>query len=200
VRGSEVVHRFVAVANLPSIEVGGSGTYGARGFTFQLNDVPEYAAFVGLFDEYRITKIDLTFEPTSTVNSAQSAIQLTSTSAPAIFNPLLHTAIDYGVVAPPSAPSDLYAYSSYRRNNMKGSFTITLRPRVALACEPTGTILPAPTGLTSSPGVWLSTQYPAVAHSGVRAICDIMTFTSTNVTQYNVRVFARYHLEFRNVV
>lgn len=122
-------------------------------FSFRLSDLPDYTEFTNLFDEYKFSRVEVSFVPTSPTN----------------YSGPLYTVIDYddAVVA------TIAQLSEYQTLQISGSGAMTKRtlvPKIAVAAYSGAFTSYAPQASwvdCSSPGVlWYGLKYGIVGLSG----------------------------------
>jgi hypothetical protein len=144
--------------------------------TFSLDDAVSYSDFTTLFDEYRITRADITFwwQP------GTSSVQF----------PHMCTAIDYDGATAPGAYTDLFQYSSTHIAMFNTANTIhnvsVKNPGVSLSTF-SGNAAPV-----RSP--WIDCSNVSQVHYGLLLfVGEYNSTTASGAISYHVR----YHLEFR---
>lgn len=147
-----------------------------RGYSFQLSDCPSPGDFTALFDQYRITRIDVSFLPSA----------LDSTPA-AQSSSLVLTVVDYDDATAPTALGDLFEFNNCMVWSGTERLQLSLVPRVARALY-TGSF----SGYESAEAPWIDIASPAVQHYGLK-----VAFGATYSVLSYLPVF-RYHLEFRS--
>lgn len=149
-------------------------TYGA--FTFQLNNVPKVADFTGLFDQYKINAISLTFYPQLT--EASSIVAVTS-----IQNARVFTAIDSNDAAVPTALNDIREYDNCEVHSATEVFSVYIdKPKFV---DATGALR---TG-------YISTASPGILHYGLKYAIE--TLNPGSAGAYVFRVEAVYYMSFK---
>ncbi len=155
------------------------GTY------FYLGQVPGFAEFTALFDQYRIRKVVLEFRP-----NQQSYTSSTNTSAVTNIPMRIVTAIDYDDSVAPTSHNELREYNTAQVHTMVEQWSQTIRPAVSvMAYEGVGS-----TGYCPKWDQWVSTNDPNVPHYGIKWAVP-PGGQSTNC--YQLAVEAVFHLEFR---
>jgi hypothetical protein len=147
---------------------------------FQLSDIPQYATFTSLFDQYRIKSVVVAFKTSATQtywgNSSGDV-------------PLITTAIDYNDNS--SAGVAASDFQTAVTNPFTTSFSRTLSPRTAV---------PVFNGVTNAyqmgaKDAWLDTTYTGVPH--YQLVVNSNTTSIDNQFVYTVDVL--YSVEFCNV-
>lgn len=149
-------------------------TFGA--FTFQLNNVPKVADFTGLFDQYKINAVSLTFYPQLT--EASSIVAVT-----AVQNARIFTAIDNNDAAVPTALNDIREYDNCEVHSAVEKFTVYIdKPKFV---DNTGALR---TG-------YLSTASSGTLHYGLKYAVE--TLNPGSAGTYVFRVEAVYYMSFK---
>lgn len=160
-------------------------TYGAS--SFSLDQCPSYSELVAVFDQYRITGVELSFWPT-----AQSVTNTNSAAAVVNTPSRLVTAIDYDDAVVPSSSTALREYSTCQVHSITESFKMRITPAVSvMVYEGVGT-----TGYSPQWGTWISTNDPTVPHYGLKYALAPNNLAGAD-NAYGTLVEAKIHLEFR---
>jgi len=130
-----------------------SGTYGAVQHT--INQLEQFASFSALFDQYRITKVDVHFRPMFT--AATMSVPANS------LTPLIYTCVDYDDANTPTAISQLREYENCKVHDDKKAFRISYVPHCASAMY-SGAFTSF--GNVTSP--WIDMASPTVQHYGYK--------------------------------
>lgn len=173
--------RHVNLATITEDTVGPiyGGTY------FYLDQVSGSSDFKNLFDQYRITKIDLDFYP-----NQQSFTSSTTTSVVTNIPTRIVTAIDYDDSVAPTHLNELREYNTAQVNTMVERFRRSFKPAVSMmAYEGVGS-----TGYSPKWDQWISTNDPGVPHYGLKWS---VPSAATSSNAYQLAVEATFHLEFR---
>lgn len=145
--------------------------------THCLSDLTAPGDFTSLFDMWRITGVDVTFDMTSGSN----------------VYPTLYLSQDNADATPPTAVGDLLQRSNvvvHQFSPTKNSFTRHYKP------QPQQNAYQgiAPAFSLSPPGTWISTLYPGVLHYGMK--WWLVDFNSATPSVGFILRF-RYYLEFK---
>lgn len=171
-----------------TITQGVSATY--YGFEFQAGNLPNWAAFSALYDQYCITKIVLRLIPMTNVNNVQP---LTGAS---LGNPgLIASVIDTDDGTAPTALSQLEQYQSYKSQPVISQRTHTriFVPGVDLTAIQTGG---AAVNAMNKKYQWIDCAHSSIAHFGMKIYLD--AYANANApASYQVQGFA--YIKFRNV-
>lgn len=148
---------------------------------FRADELPQWATFASLYDQYRITRIEVQFRPVATTN----AIQTTTVNVP-----MIATAIDYTASANPTTFTFVEEYETCMVTAGTTNFVRAFTPR-ALTMVYRSAIN---TGYgTLNPGTWLDTAYGDIPHYGL-----IYAMSTTN-GNFSYEYLVRYDMAFRNV-
>jgi hypothetical protein len=172
----------------------GFSTWGSTALTtsyyatsFSLSGVPGYTEFTALYDQYRITKVNLHLWPTNIAvtnsNSGSTIVNLA---------PRVVTAIDYDDSTNAGSFNELREYSTAEVHIVTDKVVRTFSPAVStVVYEGVSSSGYAPTW-----GQWISTNDPSVPHYGMKGAIEA-TGSSSVDSAYGYRVEAEYFLEFR---
>lgn len=158
-----------------------SAAEGLYAFSFALSDMADYTNYTSIWDQYKITEIDLSLVPL-TLQSAPSA-------GPGYA--IAYASPDYDDATTPANTSALLSYASATYIGPSEKFSCKLAPCVDIA-----TTTSAAATITGSMNVrspWLDCSTPTVTHYGFKVA--ITQSTSTNLTQW--MVLCRYVVEMR---
>lgn len=165
------------------------------GFAITLQDLPNYAEFTALYDQYQISFVKWHFicsssDASTTINDAASSTQFP-------VNGYIHTAVDKTDVTP-SGVDELRQYQSYAShrltdlNGKKGCVSYQPRVNINIAAE-AGTYL-----AQTHSKMWLDTASSSVVnHMGLKWA---VSYPSGIInTQVDLQIYAQVWLKFRNV-
>jgi hypothetical protein len=130
-------------------------------FQFYLSDLPEYASMTTLFDQYRITKIELYFEPLCNRVYANGAANQVSG--------LLATSIDYDDNGTPGSLAVVLNYENVCLTPAGEKHLVAFRPHAAISAYGGGVF--GNYANVASP--WIDAASPNVVHYGVKYALDI---------------------------
>jgi len=191
---------YVQLGDLPVYGETDALPGGAGYYYISLAQLPNQAAYIALFDLYRITGLELTFMPTATMSAVINATEPPGGANPAYYVPCVHAATDFDLdTAPTGGAVTLMGYSSYRRQLLDKEFRYSLKPRVSIQAVQPGTITPT-VATASATDLWMDTQDPGVRYAGVRVWVDPVSTASVALTPLKVRVYAKVSLDFANKV
>jgi len=143
--------------------------------SFQLSSVVNSTEFTTLFDQYRISYVEVVFIPISAVASVAPLVSV----------------IDYDDASVPSAVSDLWQYSTACYTAAGHTHIRRLHPRFDFAAY-SGAF----TSYALAPyGTWVDVASPSVQYYGVKWALSATT-GGTATAVYNIQV--NYHIQCRN--
>lgn len=158
----------VAVLNSPT----SVNTY--TSYSFTLKTIPNSSEFVALFDQYRISQVTLTFQPTT----------LVATSSP------FYSVLDYDDANAPTSLNDLLQYDSLLVTETGSYHVRTFNPRASLGAY-SGTLNQY---ASASGGMWFDVASDEVQYFGVKTCWP--AYTGSNGS---LNVLARYIVQFKFV-
>lgn len=154
----------------------------------KLNQCPNYAEFTSLFDQYRITRVDIKF--LFDKNSA------TFTGASAQFIPNIYTVFDPDDGTPLSTENDYLQYQSLRVNRMDTPVYRTIYPCTATPAYSGGAF----SGYTEVKNAWIDCGNPATEYYGLKYWIDTgMAGGAGGNTLGQLKVFYTVHIQFKTV-
>lgn len=172
------IYKFVRTTQLYDVAKGAVDA--GVSYSFTLANAPGYSEFTTLFDQYRISMVEVTFVLVATT-------ALTN-------DPTLWMAADYDAIAAPASLTALQQRDvvpiTLGPSRLQSSFKI--KPRISTtAVDSGGAIVASP---LLPVGTWIDCADASVAHNGI-----IGWFSNYNTTSAAslVQVSVRYHLEFR---
>lgn len=151
--------------------------------TFELSDIPQYAAYVSLYEEYRIDKIKYSFKA---LNNLAAANVL---GAPVSTLGMVHTILDYNDAAVPTSIQVMMNDSTYRGTTSNRTHTRTFVPKW-LNVVAGGVADQSKTG-------WLNTDSVTVSHYAIKWAFE-GGITSGAPTSFYVEPIITYYVSFRN--
>lgn len=158
------------------------GTTQFFGTAFSLASVPNSTSYTGLFDQYRINKIELKF-----IQSYGNS----PTVPGSVSQPVIYIVTDFDDAAAPASINAIIERNNHRILSLSGSQSVqkhTLVPRVS-----SFDINTAAGSVASSVKArpWLNCSFPTVAHNGVKYAIDNL------LTNAQVSVYITYYFECR---
>ena len=156
--------------------------------TFELSDIPQYAAYAGLYEEYRIDKVVCKY--VSLNNMALANQTALNTTLPFVSLGMIHTAIDTNDSTVPTSIQDMMNDSTYRGTRSSQNHTRALYPKflnvVAGAVQ------------AQSSGGWLKTENDNISHYGIKIALEGGSVSLAGATSYIVEPIITYYLSFKN--
>lgn len=159
-----------------------SAAPGLYGFVFQLSELSDYTSFTNVFDQFKITQVEVTFRPL-TLPSAPS-------TAPAYA--FMWFAVDYDDANTPASVAAVTNYSNAVVVTPGRTASIRLVPTVNTVVNNNYTSTLANSGGIQR--IWVNTLNSDMAWNGLKV--GVAQSTSTNVTTW--RLFCRYHISFQS--
>jgi len=177
------VHTFVRSNNNGELPK----TPGDQGYAtiFSLNQLPSSSDFTNLFDQYKITRVDMTFEMDIADGSLNSTTRY----------PRIVVAPDFNNQSAPLTENELLQYEQCKKfqfSAVNRRMTVSLQPKIAATVFRTG-VTSAYQMMSSG---WMDVAVPDVPHYGVRYF--VTNHNTSNFGGNNIRVFVKYYLSFKN--
>ena len=163
------------------------------GKMFRLQDVPSYADFTNLFDQYKICGIKLRF--VFNKNSSDAGVNAAPLNQ---FLPNIYTVIDYddGTALSGGNANTYLEYSNCHVNRLDRPFKRYFRPHIAEGAY--GGV--AFTRYANKKSCWLDTDSTDVEHYGAKYFIDGgMMGGSGTVIIGKLQVFATFYIACKNV-
>ena len=157
-----------------------SNTSGANaGYTFRLNNVPGYTELTGLYDQYKICGVKVTFNPPVTQRTNISTVDNPDASARFL------SAIDYNDSTAPTSGDDVRQYENCKVTTFHEKHTRYIdKPKFVNT-----------SGQTVSD--WMSTANATTIWYGLKVWVDPTNQTSTLSSSYTVECV--FYLCFKNI-
>jgi len=170
-----MVHNFIQTIDLGQILTTNNAvpTFFARNFSF--NDLQQVASFQALFDQYRITEVELWAQPIN--NSATVATS----------GPTWYSVVDYDDSATPSSLAALQQYTNVITTPLNNGHYVRFKPHVAEALY--GGAFTAFGNITAP---WIDSASPGVQHYGFKMGVNVTPPT------VNFNMVIRLHFQCRN--
>ena len=178
VANQNAIHAFVRTSNRGLITSGTAADFNTA-YSFQLNDLPGYTEFTGLFDQYCIAKVEIRFIPIQTVAN------------PTASESLLYTVIDYDDTTLITAV-DCQQYGDCKITRVTDEQKRTFTPHVAAAFYG-GSLFNAYGNMAAQ---WVDCTSPAVPHYGIKAV---ISADNSSLVSNSFWVICRYFIKLRNV-
>lgn len=170
------IYRFAHLSDLSTVFSTSTSTITGTGLNFQISNIPNSSSYLSLFDQYRITKIEVWIQAQNTNNGGHTG--------------MLYSAVDYDASATGLTPTQLSQYANVTIAPLGsiGHFH-SFVPHVAVAAY-SGTF----TSYANETAPWIDSNSPNVQHYGV----VLSAPATTDVIAVDARV--RYFVEFRNTI
>lgn len=157
------VHHFKRTFTLGQISSSSAGPQ-FFGYSFRLDQLPNYTEFTNLFDQYRINKIVMKFVP----NHNSSDVGVTAMNIPNF-----HTLLDYNDATAPASLNSMYEYANWRMSRGTSLHTRVFRPATIDYVNATA----GANAGNPSWKQWLSTASPSIEHYGLKCGIEISQAT-----------------------
>lgn len=154
--------------------------------SFSLDQVPAYAEYTNLFDEYKVSAVKVSF-----VSTAMTTITQQSGVQPAYTMPLLYTALDYNDASGTYSIQDLREYQTCRYHTLQTK----INTRYFKPCFQTLVYEGLGQGYSPKRG-WLNTDDYSVQHYALKVALE-PTGGALDY-HYEIKVMVKYYLAFRN--
>lgn len=184
VPSNQKIHYFKRHVDLGIINLTNAGIT-SQGWSFQLNEVPNYTEFTNLYDQYKLCAAAVKFIPLQTVS------QISPTGV-GNFNIRFATVIDYDSSGAFATFDDAREFSTCKVKACTQYHTRYIKPRIRSANENDSNTIVA----SGTRKMWLSTTVTNIPHYGLRYVFEAIP-TPSYVMQYKVE--AVYYLAMRNV-
>ena len=172
-------HNFTRTAyQVAVIPVPAGGNF-AQAFEFSLANLPNNGEFQRLFDEYMITKVEISFIPTFNTNELSAGQTV----------PNIHSAFDYNDGITPVTLDQVTEYESHRFTRGTAIHKRILTPAVNIGADQAGVLVAADVKKYQ----WINTQNSTVAHRGLK-----VWITGGSIA-CNYDLMLKYHLRMKNV-
>jgi len=177
---------------------GAANSWGSYAFSFQLNDCANTSAFLNLYDQYRIDRVEVYIGATDSGLTGNASVA-TLVTAPSLW---IQYALDFDDWNAPTSATylDQYESSIVMRHDTTGrpynpaEAMFSFVPHTAVATLGTGLVF---TSYGNKGPSWIDSASAAVAHMGVKFLLPSPLSTSLGNPCYDVRF--KYHLSFRGV-
>jgi len=149
------------------------------GYSFSLNDLPNYTEFTALYDMYKINAVKISFIPQMTEN-----ISLSTVNNP-IANARFFSAIDKNDATAPVSLNELREYKTAKWTKLLKTHTRYIHKPMILDSS----------SYSISP--WVSTASPSTNYYGIKVGIEQMEATVSTIFVYKIE--AKFYLSFKNV-
>lgn len=188
------VYSFRRTANLGQLTAFQDGNITSigiqAGYSFQLDQVPQFTEFTQLYDQYKLSMVKLELRPTVTDMVGVPNQGFTAASG---FYPL-RTVIDYDdAQAPPNEPF-MFQYQNMRTTQPTRVHTRVVRPKFSTRAYATA----LSDGFRPSTG-FIDCNQPSVPHYGLKVWMDPPPLVASTRSTLTYNVYATYYLKFKNV-
>jgi len=154
---------------------------------FEMTDVDQSASFAGVFDQYRIDKIEVKITP------EMNALNDVNVASPNATNPMIYVALDFDDANTPTSLAYIRQYDNVQSAvYADGGFFITILPSFTPALWSGGAF----TAYAVERAGWIDASNLSVPHFGLKGCITALTAGSTQ--QVNWYLTAKYFMSFRN--
>lgn len=168
---------FIALAASPAF----------MGMSFLASDLPNFNGLAAVFDQYRITKIQLKFKPEFNMSAISTGAAVTG-----VLTGTLLGVYDRDDDAIPTSIDYLREYDSCRDVNSYQGMTFTFKPNVAIGLQvPAGTLIAA----GNQKAGWIDCAAANIPHYGVKV--GVPQQAAGAIARWTVT--ARYWISFKNL-
>ncbi len=183
------IYKFKRHVEMDTVYAGADGADTFQTYYFGLSQLPGYNEFSALFDQYRITKVDLEWLPVLTNYSANN---FTTTATPASLR--IFSVIDYNSVPTGSTINAMREYETCRVSQYFKGHKMSLKPKVVLDMDSGDNLAQ----YDSEP--WLSTGGTGIYYYGVKIAVNTSWYSVGSIAPADtlLRCEAVFHLEFRH--
>jgi len=163
------------------------------GCVFRLAQASAIADLTGLFDNYRIKKVVLRFNPL--INSAPGEVSSGSAQMLLSAIPTLNVCPDFDDSVAPTSLTDVLQNSYTRTYRLDKPFTVSLTPRAQSVVTATGATT---AGGLAPLSQWFDCQSAAIDHHGLKMWLSHFPICAT-AGSVGIEITPVYYLEFKNV-
>jgi len=154
---------------------------------FQLADADQVATFAGLFDQYRIDKVQVKFVP------KDNAVNTLNTASPNDEIPVLTLALDFDDNTAPTSWATVRQYDNAQQIAYgAGGFMVTIKPSITAAIDAAGLF----SGYKVERADWVDCTNTGVNHYGLKGVVSALTAGSTSNAWWIIS--AKYFVSFRH--
>lgn len=190
------IYSFKRFCNLDSILAGADGVDVFKTYTFQLDDLPSFADFTGLYDAYKITGVKLTFYPYFGSGSVFTAQGYGLGSAPTQLR--IFSVIDVNGGIAPTTIDEMREYQNCKISQYTRGHKRFLRPKILNLAEIEGN----PTPIVQNIGnPWINTEAPTLPYFSLIVGIDTSGVVGSQITQNDIllRCEATYYIKCKTV-
>lgn len=166
-----------------SMHANNNTTAGAPGY-FAFNNIPAYAEFAAMFDQYKITRVDVTFIYNKNSSENASGVGL----------PFLHYAVDHDDGDCWTTTAQMFQYGTYKCKTLNRPIHVRLFPKTTKMIYRS----PASTAYSvDDKPEWIDMAYTDVPFYGFKWALDV---SGSNVQDLigTVKILCKYTFECRN--
>jgi len=157
------------------------------GFSFLVQDIPNYSSFALVFDQYKITKIQVKFMPEYNMSAISTGAAVTGATTGSFLG-----VYDRDDNAIPTSLDYLREYDNCRDVPCYKGLTFTFKPNVALGLQiPAGTLLAA----GNQKAGWIDCGTSNIPHYGIKVGVPQQSAGAVARWSFN----ARYWVSFKNI-
>jgi len=177
--------RKARLADLTAISSTGSTGSPVTKYTFSISSLPDYTEFTTLFDQWKLTGVQLKFIP----QLNQSAVNGSTVIFPTC---TLHTVIDYdgGIFSNPSTLNDLLEYDTHRMTMGTRTHTRYFKPKFLASLNPSG---------YKETNGWIPTDSINVQYNSLYAKIETPNAATSWFPDMIYQVYATYYLAMKSV-
>lgn len=176
------IHRFIQSSNLTTVLTSNTSAFQGYARSFTFSDLVQATSFQTIFDQYRITDLEVWLIPGYTNSSSFT---------PGVSGQL-YTVTDYDDDTTPSSSNNLLQYTNVMQGPPILGHYRRWKPHVAEALYGGGAF----TSYGNIPAPWIDMSSSSVKHYGFKAGVD-PAGSSGSVVSYGLNI--RIHFECRNV-
>lgn len=187
--GQMNIYKFKRHVELDTLYSGADGADSFQTYYFGLSQLPGYNEFSALFDQYRITKVELDFVPSI---STYSANNFTTTATPAGLR--IFSCIDYNSVPTGSTINAMREYENCKVTQYIKGHKRSFKPKVVLDVDSGDNLAQYDTE------PWLSTGGTGIYYWGMKVAVNTSWYSTGSITPADtlLRCEAIFHIEFRH--
>lgn len=188
------VHKFKRQAFLGTYKATSTNLGGltpvSKGFSFQLVDLPNVAEYTSLFDQYKITGVQLRIIPKS---SEQIQGSTSGTVATTGYGQVV-TAIDYDDAGNPASKDQLLEYGSVKVTQSNRVHTRFISPKILNVVFRNALT----SGYSPVKATYLDCSYNDLPHYGIKLWIDAPSSAGTSDSAISYDVYAMYYFTCKN--
>lgn len=159
--------------------VSGTTTFGSD--TFELADIPQFANYTALYEEYRIDKVVYTFNSLTNMANPQIGAAYATLG-------MIHTVVDDTDAAVPTSIQNMMNDSAYKGSRSSRNHSRVIRPKFLNSIAG---------GATQPKAGWLLTDNPNASHYALKYALEGGS-SSVASTSFFVEPIVTYYISFKN--